>query len=298
MDDSYQVAEVNGRTTLAIHEPEARIVRLIYEWYTGQGQERAGTRKIAKSLCEMKIPTWGDLNPGKSSKRKARYHWSKASVYRILTNEVYAGVWQYGDIKVQVPAIVERTVWEAAQERRKSNIHEAKRQRKYEYLLSGHVKCKCNVAMVGMTIRTGGKPYSYYVCNTKRSPLAYDRPCGAPYFRVDKVDAKVWARIAGWLEEPEQLEKGLAAYRSQQKEINRPLLERLAVIDGLLEDNRTKLERLLDLFLDGDFDRELLLERKQNLEQIVRSLERDPFIIGQVLTKASTWRREVASSGR
>ena len=51
--------------------------------------------------------------------------------------------------------------------------------------------------------------------------------------------------------------------------------ERLRLVDDLLRDNRTQLERLLDLYLTGDFPRDILTERKTRLEMTIGSLERE-----------------------
>jgi ribosomal protein S15P/S13E len=51
--------------------------------------------------------------------------------------------------------------------------------------------------------------------------------------------------------------------------------DRLAVIDDLLADNRRQLERALDLYLSGDFPREMLVERKEKLQSTIDALERE-----------------------
>jgi hypothetical protein len=53
------------------------------------------------------------------------------------------------------------------------------------------------------------------------------------------------------------------------------LTERVKVIDSLLADNRSQLGRLLDLYLAGEFARELLTERKIKLEATIGALERE-----------------------
>jgi hypothetical protein len=49
----------------------------------------------------------------------------------------------------------------------------------------------------------------------------------------------------------------------------------LGVVDDILTENRHQLERLLDLYLAGDFPREVLTDRKSCLETTIRSLERE-----------------------
>ena len=51
--------------------------------------------------------------------------------------------------------------------------------------------------------------------------------------------------------------------------------DRLSVIDDLLAENQKQLERLLDLYLSGDFPKEVLTERKARLEATITALEKE-----------------------
>jgi hypothetical protein len=68
----------------------------------------------------MRVPTYTDLH-GPEAKRRDRTRWNRGTIYQILRNETYAGVWHYNKeseddlIPVQVPAIVSRQLWKAAQ---------------------------------------------------------------------------------------------------------------------------------------------------------------------------------------
>ena len=49
----------------------------------------------------------------------------------------------------------------------------------------------------------------------------------------------------------------------------------MAVVDDLIADNRHQLERVLDLYLAGDFPRKALTERKERLQTTVDALEQE-----------------------
>jgi hypothetical protein len=49
----------------------------------------------------------------------------------------------------------------------------------------------------------------------------------------------------------------------------------LAVIDDLLAGNQRQLEKLLDLYLSGNFPKEVLTERKTRLETTIAALEKE-----------------------
>jgi hypothetical protein len=52
-------------------------------------------------------------------------------------------------IEIEVPALVERKVWETAQELREQNKQFSNRNAKHDYFLSGLIRCACGKAMSG-----------------------------------------------------------------------------------------------------------------------------------------------------
>ena len=96
-----------------------------------------------------------------------------------------------------------------------------------------------------------------------------------PQFRADRVDAAIWEWVRGILSDPAALQFGLEGYQAENEKTSEPLRQRLTVIEKLLTDNREQLARLLDLFLDGDFPKELLVERKKRLETTIHQLEEE-----------------------
>jgi site-specific DNA recombinase len=281
----YRLTEVDGKRTLVVHEPEAQIVYLIFQWYTtGDGENGPlSMRAITSRLTEMKVPTWYDIH-GKGRKKRGYGEWSRRAISRILSNETYAGVWYYGQrndcahkktprehwIAVAVPEIVDRKTWEAVQKRKAVNKAIAKRNTKQEYLVGRRVRCGlCGSNMYGRATIVGGKLYKYYYC------IGYVAKCDMPSFHVDQVDVAVWGWVKSFLTDPAALAEGLRAEQEKREQDNAPLRQRVAVIDDLLADNRRQLERLLDLYLAGDFPKEMLTERKGRLEKTIGALERE-----------------------
>ncbi|MEG2177006.1 MAG: recombinase family protein, partial [Oscillibacter sp.] len=113
-----------------------------------------------------------DLNQrGITTKRGGQ--WNKGSFHRLLSNERYAGVYIYGDIRTEggIPQIVDRSTWLAAQHKltTKANPVGAFRH-SGDYLLTGKLFCGlCGSPMVGIsgTGKAGGKHY-YYTCQKHR----------------------------------------------------------------------------------------------------------------------------------
>jgi site-specific DNA recombinase len=280
----YRNVEIDGKATLAISEQEAKTVRLIFELYTEGDGERGpmSMRAIAKELSQRRIPTYSDLRRKGDCTRKTvskRGHWDRSSVGAMLSNETYTGTWYYGRrnwdeedlIPVPVPVIIDDETWRAAQQRRKRNKREATRNRKHDYLLVGRLTCgRCDRTLIG------NPSYSYYK-GKRYGPVLYYRcqadrrgyPCTlkGTSFRAEKVDALAWEWVRELMTDEDGLRRSLEQYREQREQLTRPLRERLSVTNTLIEEVADKVDRLLDLYLDGDFDREALNERKTRLEQ-------------------------------
>jgi site-specific DNA recombinase len=277
----YRLVIQNNMQALEIHEPEAQTVRLIFTWYTeGNGEEGPMTiRGITRKLHElgMDIP--------------------RSTINRILSSETYGGVWHYGKwgsdgkkrfrnpddhlIAVEVPPIVAPEVVELAMSKRKANKEQAGRKPKYEYLLSGRLICgtcggKMRAAPRNYTTKAGDRRRTlYYRCNTTGSKEDRHKCSNKTCYRADIADAAVWGEIVKLLQDRERLTQGFTDYLADREIENGPIRERLDVVESLIADNRKQLGRAIDLYLSGDFPKEMLTERKMRLETTIAALEKE-----------------------
>jgi site-specific DNA recombinase len=242
----YEKVIVDKRWHFEIVEEEARIVRLIFDWYGGENGNVLSLAKVADKLNELGIP-----------KRKSP-QWTFRMVHHVIANETYAGTWHYGKrnrdnrthtpeaIPVSVPAIVEREVWEAAQEYLERNKKRALRNRKPgRYLLSGRVVCgECDYKMMGQTKQSNGYQYRYYRCPTGMGDKRYKgRPeCDSLSFRVDMVDRNVWDRLEEVSRDKEQLIAGLRGYQTRQESKVEPIKRELVHVEALIKDKTDEWE--------------------------------------------------------
>jgi site-specific DNA recombinase len=272
----YREGTVNGKVTLVICEEEAKVVKLIFVWYTvGDGVNGPLTMgEIARRL--RGTPTPGDVKG--YGKTRAWGSWGVPTISLILSNETYTGQWCYAgdsDLTVEVPAIIDRETWDKAQERKRHNKEMSRRNMRYQYLLAKRVVCgECAKKMSGRSRNNGnGRVYLYYKC---RSRELWECDCEmTTAFRADQVDAAVWEKVKEWLQDPEVLQESLEKVKAKLSQKSKPLLDRLSVVDDLLAENRQRLERLLDLYPTGDFPKEVLTDRKARLETTITSLEKE-----------------------
>ena len=277
----YNMAMVGSRHALEVNEAEAQHVRQVFDWYT-KGDEAGkllSIREITARLSDLHIATVADLD-GKYHKLRERGEWASASVARMLSNETYAGVWRYGRssaeynvIEVSVPAIIDLPTYQEAQARRAENRDVRRRAPKYDYLMAGRLRCSCGYAIAPKACRDT-KTRLYYDCAARtRDARVRVRQCEASVKHVEQVDAVVWQWVKSLLVDREALTMGLQEYQAQRERENSPFRERLVTIDDLLVETRAQLTKLLDLYLTGDFPRDLLVERKGRLQETIIKLE-------------------------
>ena len=189
-------------------EEEAKIVRLIFQWYVkgDEAGQRLSAGKIAKRLSDLQIPTPGETNSGYNRKRKAGM-WAATAILDIIARESYAGIWRFGVrigptrnkrpkeewIEVEVPALIDRKIWEKAQVLREQNKQFSRRNSKHDYLLSGLTRCVCGFAMSGEYFSN----HQYYTCTWRNNHHTHleERTCKARSVRADAIEVDVWESI-------------------------------------------------------------------------------------------------------
>lgn len=296
----YQVNSEPHKAWLEVNDEEARIVRLVYQWYL-VGDESGvplSMNAITNKLTALQVPTRGDKFPHVAKKRNPGV-WSSPMIRHILRNQTYAGTWHYGKTKiisdgkentrkaksksglgkqvarsreewvsVPVPAIISSQDFEQVQEKIASNFRDSKRSSKNEYLLGRRVRCsECNYAFVGRTRREHNR---YYYCKGReQKPVSL---CSMPNFRADLIDLTVWEWLVNLIENPKLVTQGLKNRHLESQLSNDRLLEQITLIDQRLEEFDTQQKKLLDLFLSGGFSQEMIAERKGKVDALIRDL--------------------------
>ena len=256
-----------NRTTkkLDISEQEARVVRIIFQEYAlGKSMTQ-----VANFLNTEKIPSRNSNGKG----------WRNTAIRDVLINTVYKGsrivnVYQKSKsfpellpdtaIKIAVPAIIDDSVWNTVQDRRKTNKH-LQPVRKEKYLLQGLITCECGHTFQ-ITLIHGRRTYG---C---RGRLKYTHLDDSPRCTIQNIDAvwieeQVWQRIEVIINDPNKLKKliedTIANLKNRESELSariKPIDERLSVI----ADQKARLaEEWFQINLNPDKWNEL----KRNLEQ-------------------------------
>ena len=248
--ESY-VHEQHGskeRKRLRVCEPEARIVRLIFEW----AALGLGGRAIVMKLNEMGLTQRGRT-------------WYNGSINNVLTHTFYLGYYfdrtvddegylpdEADWIRIECPAIIAAEQFEAA-----AAIRAARNPRRMAphvaagtNLLTGIGRCGMPGCHSGLTIYSGkGGQYSYITCNNR---VNGPKTCTCPRMPRQKLDDIVLDVLERQLLVPERLEQLLAGLLENSEEANGRRRADLTEARKQETMARSAITRLLVLIETGD----------------------------------------------
>ena len=243
---------------LVVHEPEAEIVRRIFQWYTS---DRLNMMVICNRLNESGVPTQRGTK------------WWKGIVKKILSNESYAGVFYFMEVRIELPelSIVSPETFESAQAQRQRNRERAVRNRKRDYLLLNHFRCQCGSTMTGATSVNAGHDRLYYRCMQFVLPSSRrDCPLHAPMASGFVVEQMVWGFITRLIEDEELLSESVQAVNADRQANADTTASDVETLDRKISAAGRKIERLLREF--GDEADE---ETAKSLKGLVREAQRE-----------------------
>jgi site-specific DNA recombinase len=220
----YGYRYIKGECRLEVVPEEAVVVRQMFNWVA----EGMTLYEVATRLNEQGVPT----------KRGGTY-WHDRTVANIIHAEVYHGQAYYNKttsvipkkvdpttgqrshkknskvlkpreewIPLDVPPIIDRSLWEQAQATVQRHRQYSPRNTKAEYLLRNMLTCGACGHHLGGLVRRGVRVYR---CYGQDRDVARDRePCRAPTVRADVVEQQVWADIVTVLSNPRLLMDELA----------------------------------------------------------------------------------------
>ena len=293
-----------GAGKFEINEVEAYWVRQIFEWYTGR--EMLSINDLLRRLVAAGAPT-----------RAGGGRWHAESVRIILRSETYCGVWHWNKrmsvppkarrdidralktsnvlhdrsdwIAIPIPAIIDRSIWEAAQARMQENVLRSKRNSKHNYLLGGgggHIWCaECCRKYGGRSRKVGGREFLTYDCSGKNvtRTRAGGGParCSSKNLHAARLEEFVWEYISSVLTDPDAL-RDLARRTKDEEEAEGRDLE---VLEELVREGEAldrEEDKLVGLWLAGkisnpeiyDKRSEAIKERRRGLAATQAEVER------------------------
>ena len=296
----YRYVSVHDGGGQARFEPipeQARVVKQVFEWIA---LDRCSLGEVCRRLQRAGART-----------QSGKLIWSRQAVWHILQNPAYYGEAAFGKTRmvpraksvrlraprggsvqprkanvpkaidqkdwlcIPVPALIERSLFVAAQSQLRENRSRARMgPRRPGYLLQGLLTCsECRYAYYGRTTRQRGagglKDFIYYRCSgTDGYRFGGERICNNPQIRGEFLEATAWAEVCKLLKNPERLQK-----KPEQKlEIARNA-ENLDVLKSDLGKLQRGIERLIDSYSDGAIDKEQFTSRLSRTKGRIADLD-------------------------
>ena len=282
--------------TLEIIPEEAEIVRMIFDLYTsGEIQEDGTRRRLGVSLIVRRLNTL-------KVKSKNGGDWVPATIRDILINPVYIGKirWNWrptvksrSSVGVVVsrprassdeciivdglhPAIVDKDVWEAAQEFMKQNPPRPVGERNaVKSPLAGIVVCgKCGRKMVR-------RPYG--TKNTEPTLMCAATSCNNVSSALRLVEERILEALAGWLGEYRvkwQDGGGNPSKKVSQVDVKRKAIKK---VERELAELEVQCDNIHNLLEQGIYSIDVFLERSKLLSERVAQAKEDRSVLEKEL---------------
>lgn len=281
----YGFEYLPSENRLEIIEEEAEVIRKIFDMYTNHN---LGFRKIVEKLNELEIKT-----------RKNK-EFCKSTIQRILTNEKYYGAlvrqkWSSGEVfnkhspKIRpeeewivhedhpnIPPIISKEVFAKAQAILKSRTKDSKgvyiRKTKYAGLIVCG-KCKANYT------RNSDKGRYFFNCSTKKTKGL--KECDNLNVSLTDLEEFIdYLAVEGLYNSILKSKNEKISLLIQLKEkmmiqINQENIDEVNKKKELVNDLMIKKEKLLDLYMDGIFDKKTLDERVEKLNHVLSTYGRE-----------------------
>ena len=275
------------KNDLVIYEPEAIIIRKIYEWFCNG----KGFKAIANKLNKEGYRTIH----GKE--------FSLYSIREIIDNPLYKGYVRYGKyrkwsekrrkgknpnpiiVKGVHEAIVSEAVWNRAQNIRSERCSTTQKVHNDENYLSSLLRCPvCNAPMVvgrsTSNLKNGNKRvYRYYCCSNFKNKGA--SVCKSNSVGADEAEKYVLDRVAEFLSSPELIQEILCGIKKKADKSIESRKREYDSVDAKIVEIEERKQRLLDLYIDGRYDKATLDKRISELnDSATKLIEQKKILAG------------------
>lgn len=265
------------KKTYVINEEEAKVIKMIFDYFTDPHTKFKGINGIAHHLTELGIPT-----------PRGKKVWHRQVVRQMLMNESYTGRYyqnkydtegnyvkkQAGEkvkcrlrpreewLETRIPRIISDEQFNYAQRKIKQAKRRYTNYGRHNYLLSGLVRCgRCGETMTGRNSFNRGKDYFTYECR-KNYAGAKSRGCGR-MMSENKLNKIVWTKVVDMLNNPEKINE----YKDDIPEKNY-VLEEIIHLENQIKRVRNGRKRLLSLIAisDDELDLDEIKEKMRELQ--------------------------------
>ena len=247
---------------VAVDKKQAEMLRRTFELYA-QGSSRL--EDVSNFLAQQGITT------------KSGKHLSRDRISFILSNPFYVGFFYYGKelYEGKHQPVISKKIFDTVQNILKQKGRPHHKTKNEPQALCGMLKCgTCDMGITGeqkIKHQKNGNTheYIYYHCTRKNKAIKCDEPC----IRQESLDEQTSGLLQKFsLSEDwaQQLTTILEKDKNKDAQSSAAFVQE---IRNTIEALKTKLQRLLDSYLEQDIEREVYLEKKAKFMSEKKSLE-------------------------
>ncbi|PJA87695.1 MAG: hypothetical protein CO140_02940 [Candidatus Moranbacteria bacterium CG_4_9_14_3_um_filter_40_7] len=245
--------------TVVVDKKRGSVIRKAFELYA---QNDSRLEDIANFLAQHNIIS-----------RKGK-HLKKDRISYILSNPFYVGLFKYaGEIhEGKHQPVVSKKIFDQVQEVLKQRSRPQDRKNSVPKAFGGLLRCSCGM---GITAEIQ-KGHTYYRCSRKSRTIN----CKEPYIRQEELDKQISKLLQKFSLKKDWADKLLSMLERDKNETAQSFTAFVQETNEKVADIKTKLQRLLDGYLEQDIERETyrnekakLMSEKKTLEEKTMSLE-------------------------
>ena len=257
-----------GKGEIVVDKMRAPLIRKLFEEYA--------TGIYTLSEMVKKTKEWGLRNARGNQGNLCLSH-----IHSIIQNPFYYGVMRMQKTGKEYPhiyqTIITKELFDQCQKVRKSWNKKPFKWGEKEYIFRGLIKCAVTAKVV--TAETKKKKYGNGTIDEWTYLRTWDPDNQERYIYVkeEKILKEVQKVFNSMHLEPELLEKAIEAIKGSASAEKEHYKEQIKELQTQHTKIKNRLDRLTDLFLDGDFNEEEYKEKRKSLEQkredIVKEIE-------------------------
>ena len=248
----YENIRIKRRSYIQINPEKAPFVKKIFELYSTGQYSYSSLAKVMRDDGFI------------ISKKVGCY---KSNIEDILNNPIYMGdfIWngkRYFDAKHE--PIVSRELYAACQKIIKSRANSSATKR--DFIFSNMIRCShCGCFLVGELKK---KKYIYYHCTGNKGGDCKRKT----YIREERLEKEVLGVLDSFKLSPDTLELARRCLKSEYEKQHYYNEARIKKIEEELEKSKQKLNKLFDLYLEGEVEDKIYKKKKEELEEKVENL--------------------------
>ena len=186
---------------------------------------------------------------------------SNSAIYNLLTNQLYIGIMEWKDevFEGKYQPIIQKQLFDKVQEILKQRGKPRKKKQRHSFPFCGLFRCSCGAAVTAQWAKGNGGLYRYYRCTRKFGP------CQEKYIQEKKLVNQICQKLKKIIL-PRNWEKEMFGYLDKEEKKEFQSSENfIQKTNQKLVEIQTKLDKLLEGYLDGLIDEEDYKKKKGEL---------------------------------